>query len=339
MAGAMNTRTRLADVAAEAGVSISTVSRVFSNPELLAPGTVRHVREVATRLRFTPNLTARALIKGTSPYLGVVVPDIGNPYMTTLLKAAQARCRGRDVVVFVADTDDTVDLERRVCEQFAHQTRGILLCAPRMSAPHIREIARMVPLVLVNRPVDGIPCVYTDSAASIGELVDRLCDLGHTKIAYLPGPPASWADKTRARTVADRVRRRGAEFVKLAPTAARHADGVTAAAEAAGHGGVTAVVAFDDVLAAGLIEGFRQLGVSVPQEVSVVGHDDVLAGLVQPGLTTVDSRAARVAHAAVDKLLQLSEPDPDVPADTEHVGIATEVVWRASIAEPAQHAT
>ncbi len=329
--GAMNTRIRLADVAAEAGVSISTVSRVFSNPELLAPATVRHVREVAARLRFTPNLTARALIKGTSPYLGIVVPDISNPYMTTLLKAAQARCRGREVVVFVADTDDTVDTERRACEQFAHQARGIVLCAPRMSAPHIRDLAETVPLMLVNRLVDGLPCVYTDSVASIVELVDRLCDLGHERIAYLPGPPGSWADKARARAVADRVRRRGATFVKLNPTAALHVDGVAAAGEAADQG-VTAVLAFDDVLAAGLVEGYRRQGMSVPRDVSVVGHDDVLAGLVQPGLTTVDGRAARVGQLAVDRLL--AEADPGAPPDTEHVGVATQVVWRSSIGAP-----
>lgn len=324
-------RIKLADVAAAAGVSISTVSRVFSNPERLSPRTVQHVREVAARLRFAPNLMARALRAGDSPYLGVVVPDISNPYMTTLLKAAQARTRSRDIVVIVADTDDAADIERKVCEQFAQQTRGILLCAPRMSVSHIREIAEMTPLMLVNRPVEGLPCVYTDSAASIVELVDRLCDLGHEKIAYLPGPVASWANKVRGKVVADQLRKRGASFTKLTPTAARHEDGVAAAREVVDHG-ASAVVAFDDVLAAGLIEGFRQLDMSVPRDVSVAGHDDVLAGLVQPGLTTIDGRSAQVARLAVDRLLAATEPD--AIEDTSHFGVATEVVWRASIARP-----
>ena len=322
---------RLADVAAEAGVSISTVSRVFSNPERLSPATVQRVREVAARMRFAPNVMARALRAGDSPYLGVVVPDISNPYMTTLLKAAQARSRGREIICLVADTDDAADVERKVCEQFAQQTRGILLCAPRMSVSHIREIAAMSPVMLVNRPVEGIPCVFTDSAASVDALVDRLCDLGHEKIAYLPGPVASWANKARGRMVADRVRGRGAAFVKLEPTSARFEDGVTAAREAADHG-ASAVVAFDDVLAAGLIEGFRQLGMAVPGDVSVTGHDDVLAGLVQPGLTTIDGRSAQVARLAVDLLLAACEPDAVPSAD--HVGVATELVWRASAAAP-----
>ncbi|GAA5122439.1 LacI family DNA-binding transcriptional regulator [Haloechinothrix salitolerans] len=324
-------RTKLADVAAEAGVSISTVSRVFSNPERLSPETVRNVREVAMRLRFTPNPMARALIMGDAPYLGVVVPDISNPYMTTLLKAAQSSSRRRGIGVFVADTDDATEVERSMCEQFARQTRGILLCAPRMSVSHIREIAEMVPVVLVNRPVDGLTCVYTDSTSSIGELVDRLCDLGHEKIAYLPGPTSSWANKVRTRTVADRVRKRGASVVKLGATSARHEDGVKAAREVSEQG-ASAVVAFDDVLAAGLIEGFRQLNLSVPHDVSVVGHDNVLAGLVQPGLTTIEGRSARVAQLAVDRLL--AESDPDAGTEPEHLGVGTEVVWRASVAEP-----
>ncbi|MFJ5993152.1 LacI family DNA-binding transcriptional regulator [Lentzea sp. NPDC092896] len=324
-------KTKLADVAAEAGVSISTVSRVFSNPELLSPETVRKVREVAARLRYTPNPMARALRAGDSPYIGIVVPDISNPYMTMLLKAAQARSRSRGIGVFVADTDDAADIERQVCEQFARQTRGILLCAPRMSVSHIREIADMIPLMLVNRPVDGIPGVYTDSSASVAELVDRLCELGHERIAYLPGPTGSWANKVRGRTVSDRVRKHGVTLVKLEPTAARHEDGVAAARVVAGEG-ATAVVAFDDVLAAGLVEGFRQLGLSVPDDVSVAGHDDVMAGLVQPGLTTVEGLSARVGQLAVDRLLEAGEPG--ITADPHHLGVGTKVIWRASVGKP-----
>jgi LacI family transcriptional regulator len=131
--------------------------------------------------------------------------------------------------------------------------------------------------------------------------------------------------------VSERVRKRGATFVKLDPTTARHEDGV-AAAHVVADQGATAVVAFDDVLAAGLIEGFRQLKMSVPRDVSVAGHDDVLAGLVQPGLTTIDGRSAQVAQLAVDRLLAASEPD--TVADTSHVGVGTELVWRASTAKP-----
>ncbi len=316
----------LKDVAEAAGVSISTVSRVFSSPGRISPETSRRVREVATRLRFSPNVMARSLITGTSPNIGLVVPDISNPYMTTLLKAAQRVSRLQSTGIFVADTDDSADIEREVCEQFAQQSRGVVLCAPRMSTSHIREISQLVPLVLVNRVVEGIPCYFTDSRAALRELLDDLVAQGHRRIAYLPGPAASWSNKQRARTVADRAKALDVELVRLEPTEGMHADGVAAATEVLKLG-VTAVMAFDDVLAAGLVEGLRRLGKSVPEDVSVTGHDDILSELVHPGLTTVTGQSDRVGQLAVSRLLDGSE-------SVDAVGVKATVVRRLSTAPP-----
>lgn len=323
---------KLKDVAEAAGVSISTVSRVFSNPERLSPATVQHVKEVAARLRFSPNPLARALITGTYTNIGLVVPDISNPYMTTLLKAAQARSRVRGTGVFVADTDDSALIEREVCLQLAKQTRGIILCAPRMSVPHIRELSEMIPIVLVNRVVDGIPSVYTDSTAAIKALVDELANAGHRRIAYLPGAAQSWANKQRLKAIADQTAHRGLELVKLESTLARHSDGI-AAIPAVVSSGATAVMAFDDVLASGLIEGLRRAGLSVPADISVTGHDDVLAELVFPGLTTVTGQSARVGQLAVERLLE-EQSGEGTDADIKPVGVEGHVVNRDSIGPP-----
>ncbi|WP_165949303.1 LacI family DNA-binding transcriptional regulator [Kribbella turkmenica] len=319
----------LKDVAEAAEVSISTVSRVFSSPGRISPETSRRVREVARRLRFTPNVMARSLITGTSPNIGLVVPDISNPYMTSLLKAAQKVSRLHSTGVFVADTDDSADIERQVCEQLAQQSRGVILCAPRMSTSHIREISRIVPIVLVNRVVDGIPSFSTDSRAAMRELLDDLVDQGHRRIAYLPGPAGSWANKQRARTVVDRARALGIDLVRLDPTTGMHADGVAAAGKVL-ELDVTAVMAFDDVLAAGLVEGLRRLGRSVPDDVSVTGHDDILSELVHPGLTTVTGQSARIGQLAVARLLDASGSD-------EAVGVKAVVVRRSSTGRPRSH--
>ncbi|WBQ06073.1 LacI family DNA-binding transcriptional regulator [Kribbella sp. CA-293567] len=316
----------LKDVAEAAGVSISTVSRVFSSPGRISPETSHRVREIARRLRFTPNVMARSLITGTSPNIGLVVPDISNPYMTTLLKAAQKVSRQHATGIFVADTDDSADLERQVCEQFAQQSRGVILCAPRMSASHIREVSELVPLVLVNRVVEGIPSVSTDSRAALRELLEELVAQGHRRIAYLPGPAGSWSNKQRARTVVERARALEVELVRLDPTAGIHADGVAAAARVLKLG-VTAVMAFDDVLAAGLVEGLRRAGKSVPDDVSVTGHDDILSELVHPGLTTVTGQSDRVGQLAIGRLL-------DEAGSNEAVGVKATVVRRRSTAPP-----
>jgi DNA-binding LacI/PurR family transcriptional regulator len=325
-----NGRPSLKDVAEAAGVSISTVSRAFSNPERLSAGTVEHVTGIARTMRYTPNLIGRALQAGTSPYVGVVVPDIANPYMSTLVKAVQARARRRDVGVFLADTDDSAETEREVGETLARQTRGLLLCAPRMSTAHIRELDALVPLVLVNRVVTGIPSYVTDSAGAYAELVDELTRLGHRTVAYLPGPTGSWADRARHRAVADRCAENGLTLVALPATAASLADGIAAAGPAV-DAGSSAVIAFDDVLAAGVIEGLRRRGLSVPDDLSVAGHDDVLAGLVQPALTTITSHGREVGERALDRLLDRAANEDAGP---NRVGIAGELAVRGSLGPP-----
>jgi LacI family transcriptional regulator len=251
--------------------------------------------------------------------------------MTSLVKAIQGRSRSHDVGVFLADTDDSPSIERRVCEELARQTRGLLLCAPRMSDEHIREISELVPIVLVNRIVSDIPSIYTDSTQAYGELVDQLADFGHRTIAYLPGPSGSWADKARRQVIAARAEIDGLSLVVLPPTTAQIGDGI-AAAESVISAGATAVLAFDDVLAAGLIEGFRRSGLSVPDDVSVAGHDDVLANLVQPRLTTIAGHSSQVGEIALDRLL--AESELGGAASDQHVGVTAELVTRASTSHP-----
>jgi len=317
--------TKLKDVAEAAGVSISTVSRVFSNPERLSPATVQHVREVAARMRFSPNVLARALKRGVAANVGLIVPDITNPYMTALLKAAQGRSRTSGVGVLVADTDDNTEIERQVAEQLARQSRGLILSAPRMSASHLREIAATIPVVLVNRVVDGVPSVVTDSEWALGELVSHLRELGHRRIAYLPGPSGSWANRQRRKAVTARTHEAGLELVVLDGTAATYHDGI-AAVDRVVASGVTGVIGFDDVVASGLIEGLRRHGRTVPDDVSVVGHDDILAELVQPGLTTVAGHSDRVGRLAVQRLL---DPEGEQDRETSIVVRAT-AVYRSS---------
>lgn len=319
----------LKDVAEAAGVSISTVSRAFSHPERLSPATVQHIKEVSARLRFSPNPMAKALITGTSTNIGLIVPDIANPYMTTLLKAAQAHSRGRGIGILAADTDENPRIEREVCHQLAKQTRGIVLCASRMSVSHIRELAEMIPVVSANRVVPEIPSVYTDSAPALRELVGELVELGHRRIGYLPGPARSWADKQRSKTIAQQVDALGATFVPLARTGASFADGVDAAAKVV-DADLTAVMAFDDALASGLVEGLRRLGRTVPDDVSVTGHDDVLAELVHPGITTVTAQSATVGQRAVDWLVD----DPAPGTAVVPLAIPAQLVRRGSIGPP-----
>lgn len=322
----VNGPAKLRDVADAAGVSISTVSRVFSNPERLSPATVQHVKAVAAQLRFTPNVVARALKRGIASNIGLIVPDITNPYMTTLLKFAQGRSRASGVGVLVADTDDSAEIEFQVADQLARQTRGLILAAPRMSAPRIRELAATVPVVLINRVVDDVSSVVTDSSAALTEIVQHLRGLGHRRLTYLQGPAASWANRQRLKVVTEQARRAGMELATVDASPATYSDGISAAPAVVAAGG-TAVIAFDDVLASGLVEGLRREGLTVPTDISVVGHDDILAELAHPGLTTIAAQGERVGRLAVERLLSLAEGGP---SDTTPLAVTAHAVFRAS---------
>jgi len=314
------------EVAAQAGVSVSTVSRVFSAPNRLSEKTVRRVREIALELNYVPNPVARALITGRSKNLGLVVPDVANPFVTALLKTIQTHARQLGYAVFIANTDEDAGVERELCQQLAFQSHGLIMFAPRMSSAHIRQIATQNRVVIINRPLTDLPCVLIDSAPGTRATVDHLAGLGHHRIAYLPGPARSWANRGRSRAVAGRAAELGLSLVQLGATSARHEQGIAAADEVV-RAGVTGVIAFDDLLAFGLIEGLYRHGKSVPEDVSVTGHDDILASIARPPLTTVSGNGRDAGRVAVDILVEANRKVGDIGSTLR---LPTELVVRES---------
>lgn len=321
----------LKDVAAQAGVSMSTVSRVFSSPHLISDETVRRVRMVADELDYVPNPYARALITGTSRNVGLIVPDIANPFASTLLKAAQRYARSLGYAILVGDTDEDPNLERELASQLFYHSYGLILCAPRMVSKHITDLANKSRVVLINRVVGGLPSVLIDSAPGTRATVDHLAELGHRRVAYLPGPARSWSNRERLRAVTKQSEVRRIKLVVLANTDARHEDGF-AAAESVQKAKVTAVIAFDDLLAFGLIEGLHERGLTVPGDVSVTGHDDVVAFGATPRLTTVTGASDAAARTALD-ILMTESARPVAASRAESVRLPTELVIRQSTSE------
>lgn len=134
----------LKDVAERAGVSLSTVSRAFSHPHVLAPDTMHRILAISKELQYRPNTMARALITGVSRNIGLVAPDISNPYATALLKSAQSHARARGLSMLVADTDEDLAGESGICAEIAQQSDGLILFAPRMRNAQIRQLSTQV---------------------------------------------------------------------------------------------------------------------------------------------------------------------------------------------------
>ncbi|MFI6325887.1 LacI family DNA-binding transcriptional regulator [Nonomuraea sp. NPDC050556] len=290
------------DVARESGVHVSTVSRTFSAPHLVNAETRTRVLAVAEGLGYRPNRAARALTTGRTHNLGLIVADIANPFFPPLIKAAQAQARERDYHVFVADTDEDPLLEQELIETLSKQVDGVLLCSPRLSNRVIERLRAQVPFVVVNRRVKGLTTVLMDVGQGARAAIEHLTGLGHRRVALLTGPPGSWTSE-EMHAAATSAASGLAELVVLGPNEPTVRGG-TAAAGAVVASGVTGVLCYNDLVALGLIEGLRDLGRSVPDDLSVVGVDDSLPGrLNRPKLSTITMPTAAAGRMAVDLLL------------------------------------
>ncbi|MBO3749450.1 LacI family DNA-binding transcriptional regulator [Streptosporangiaceae bacterium NEAU-GS5] len=313
------------DVAQAAGVHVSTVSRTFTAPQQVNEDTRNRVIEVARELGYRPNRAARSLTTGRTNNIGLIVADLANPFFSSIIKAAQAHARERDYHVFVADTDEDPAVEEELVQAFTKQVDGVILCSPRITNRVITRLAKDVPFVVVNRRLRGYATILMDVAQGSRLAIEHLRELGHRKIAVASGPSGSW---TSAEMVAAARAVKGIEVETVGPNTPTEQGGIAAAAEVA-RSGVTAVLAHNDLLAIGLIEGLTELGLDVPGDMSVVGVDDSLLGrLNRPKLTTVTMPTAAAGRLAVDLLLQ------SVTAATT---LETSLVIRESTAPPKGH--
>src|SRR5690606_22794774 len=155
------------DVARAAQVSASTVCRALATPELVRPATRERVQRAAEELGYRPNRAARSLITGRTGNLGMIVPDLANPFFPGVVKGMQARAREVDYAVFVADTDEDAALEGRLARKLAKQVDALVLCSPRLADEELRAIAADVTLVLLNRTVDDIPAITVDNVGGM----------------------------------------------------------------------------------------------------------------------------------------------------------------------------
>jgi LacI family transcriptional regulator len=326
--------TTIADVAARAGVSKATVSRVFSRPDVVRPETRDRVLETARALSFVPSRVARSLAIGRTGSIGLFVPDIANPYFAPVIKAVQREARRRDMIVFTADSDEYDEDEYGLAGTMAQQADGLLLFSPRMPDEAILELADRLPLVVVNREIPGVPAVIIPSDDGMDQAVEHLVALGHHRVAYISGPAGTYSNRARRAAVRSAARRFDVQLTELGPfepffNAGVRAGDLLIASDA------TAGIAYNDLMALGVVQRLTERGVKVGRDISVVGFDDIwLAPITQPALTTVHAPAPEAATSALRWLLELI----DEPATRERstIRMACELIVRASTG-PAPH--
>lgn len=290
----------LADVAVEAGVHPSTVSRVLSRPQLIGEPTRTAVHAAIHKLGYTPNRAARQLAGGRIGAIGVLVPDITNPFFAHVVRSVQQGCRRNGLTMLLADTDQREADELSEARALAGSVDGFVACSPVAATQQWLQVVGTAPLVFVNRRAKGVASVALDQQAIIELGVTHLRAAGHRSIAVVRGPHSYWSSRER-----DRVVRRLPGLVTYGPVRPDFEAGIALATDLM-RSNVTGVLAFNDVQALGIVAGYRAAGRSVPRDLSVVGSDDIAdAAMSDPPLTTVAAPVQQLGDAAFDLLARL----------------------------------
>jgi DNA-binding LacI/PurR family transcriptional regulator len=314
------------EVAARAGVSPATVSRVFTQPQAVTLQTRQRVLEAADELRYAPNPVARSLARGRTGNLGIVVPDLANSFSALATKAVQHQARRDGYALFVADADDQAGGEARLARAIAQQVDGLVLLSPTMTDGHLCEIAASTPVVVINRMIGGVPAVLMPTADGAGHAVEHLHALEHRELVYLAGPD-NYSNEVRSRAFTAACARLGLRGSRIGPFEPTPSGGVRAADLVLARS-ATGVLAYNDDIAVGVVNRLADRGVRVPDDVSIVGFDDTwLAEIVNPRLTTVRLPIVAAGGAAVSLLLDVMR---DGDTTRRPIELTTELIVRAS---------
>ncbi|AOO85068.1 LacI family DNA-binding transcriptional regulator [Bosea vaviloviae] len=294
--------TTIKDVAREVGVHPSTVSRALdpSQRDRLGPSIVERVLEAAERLGYRPDAAAASLRSGRSHLIGIIVPDIANPVFSPIISGLERALAARGYALIVVDQPPDRTAQPDILQMLvARRVDGLVLANVSLRDDAVERCLRwQVPVVLVNRAetTARVPSVVSDDIAGMRLAVEHLVGLGHRAIVHVAGPQSLSTGSLRRRGFIEAMAAAGlavgGDAVMEAAAFTREA-GLPAARELLKRRpDATAVIAANDLLALGVYEGLREQGRRCPDDVSVIGHNDMpLVDMVSPPLSTI-----RISH-------------------------------------------
>ena len=298
-------------------MSPATVSRVMNGTRTVDEEMTERVRLAARELDYSPSPLARSLVLGRTNTVAVVVPDLGNPTFHGVLRGLSHAASRNGFHVLVADSAESVADEMVLAQQTRRRCDGLVLVAPRMAEVDLDRLQQSLrPLVVVNRepPASTMtPVVTVDYRFGLTGLLDLLYADGHRSLMFLAGAPQSASNTRRLAALDTFLVAHPHLRVKIRACGVNFADGY-AAAEAIAASDVTGVLAFNDLVAMGLISALTEAGIAVPGAVSVVGFDDIpFARYVTPPLTTAAVPVAELGEQAWQRMWDLLSGRPTGP--------------------------
>jgi LacI family transcriptional regulator len=331
----MKQRITIEDVARAAGVSRQTVSRAINDKGEISPGTLKRVMDAVQALGYRPSGVARGLATRHTHTIGLVVPDITNPFFPEVARGVQDIARSKNYSVFLCNTDESPEEELQVLNSLAAQpVDGIILVGSRTGEDHLIAFAdHYRPVVVLNRFLDhpGVSLILVDNHQGAKLAVDYLADGGHTAIGMLAGPITSPSSSQRVEGFCQAMAAHNLptpiDSIMFGPPTI---EGGYAAARLllTQHAQLTALFAYNDLSALGAIQACRELSRPVPAKCAIIGFDDIrLAAMVSPSLTSVRVDKYYLGQQAMIRLLaMLDEPEAIFPP----VQVGVQLVVRES---------
>lgn len=346
----------LKDVAKHAGVHVATASRALNTQQshLVSEATRTRVQAAADALGYRTNAVAQSLRTGTTGTIGVVVPDLANPFVVSIIRGVEHGTRRENILPLVVEThDEPEQLRSAVSRLLGNRVDGIVLCAAHTTDEEfVADLEGKIPVVLALRGFDqrgrSAPGarrfeVLHDDIAGARAAVTHLIEQGHTRIAQLPGNQVISSFIERGQGFAAALAAHPeVEDLSSGAHATEHtvAEGRRLAAEAlAAPAGrrPTALFAHNDLMAVGALDALRELGLRCPEDVSVVGYNDApLSDHLDPPLTTVRLPSYELGKHSARLLLSAIEGDA---SESVRTMLAPELVLRESTRPPADRAS
>ena len=324
----------LRDVAKAAKVSVGTVSNVLNRPEVVAPETLARVQGTIKDLGFVPNGFARHLRFGNSRTLGLIVPDVANPFFTEVARGVEDAASKRDYAVFLCNSDESATKEDRYINiLIEQQVRGVLITPTDVKSDRLDAMReRGIAVTLVDREIKGRKqCSVSVDDIHGGQLgIEYLTGLGHTDIAWVCGPDSIPQVADRGAGVAKAAKFAGATVETIRVSLMNTTQGEEAAKKILALKTIpTAIFCANDLLALGVMRTLRENKLRIPEQVSVLGYDDIeFAASAAVPLSSISQPAYQMGVTAADLLL--NECEEAETHEHQQIRFQPQLVERAS---------
>ncbi|WP_312682499.1 LacI family DNA-binding transcriptional regulator [Stenotrophomonas chelatiphaga] len=329
------------DIAKHVGVSAGTVSRALSRPDKVLPATRSRIEQAAAALGYVPNTVARTLKTQRSGKILVTVPDIANPFFAQILQGAEDAAQALGYAVLLGDTQHQPEREERYAQMLRrNEADGLIVLGHRLPPTARAIVEQSGPTApVVNGcefdPALGIPSVHIDNAAAARAVMEHLYGLGHERIAVVGGPTDNPLHQQRLEGARAAGKAHGRlRSLRVVPGDFSVESGHAAVlAQLARTPAPTAIFCFSDQMALGALAACRDRGIRVPDDLSIVGFDDLASSrYLTPALTTIRQPMRDIGACAVNLLLAIIE-GRDVPLQQT---LAFSLMLRGSTAGPRQ---